>query len=299
MLYPRAVQRKAERRLLFTAAAVLLAFIVLVGALDRFQPTQGLRITTQFSNRVDSAFESIDRSGRSTFSGEGYSWVVSIVTGLSVILFLVGVASRRSRLSTLILIPLGALLFFVFSGLVAPPPETPTTALTQGDADEAGGPPPAHGTMDEEDAVSVTPERETGFSIWSVVFAAAATVALIILVRPRMQFRRKREESGQLARAAMRAVASAHAGDSVSTVIIACYREMMEIIETARGVKRKYAMTPREFAARLGEAGVAREHVEAITILFEKFRYGDIDLSPDDEAAALGHVQAISESLGR
>ena len=299
MLYPRAVQRKGEQRLLILGAAVLVAFIALVGALDRFQPTQGLRIATGFSDTVDEAFVSMDRSDRSAVRGEAYSWIVSIVSGLSVLLFIIGVVRREHRFSTLILIPMGAALFFLFAALIVPAPEDLNTPLTQGQDDGSDGPPPAHGTMDEEDAVTVTTESEPDFNIWSIVLAAAATVALILVIGPRIRIPRRTKENELLAGAAERAVASANAGNSVAAVIIECYREMLEIMEQDRGVKRRYSMTPREFISRLTEAGVPAEHVEALTMLFERFRYGGIQLSRSEEGEALAHVTAISASLGR
>jgi len=64
------------------------------------------------------------------------------------------------------------------------------------------------------------------------------------------------------------------AGEDWDNVIISCYARMGDAVRTSRGLSRKHAMTPTEFARRLERAGLPGEPVRRLTRLFEMVRYG-------------------------
>ncbi len=63
-------------------------------------------------------------------------------------------------------------------------------------------------------------------------------------------------------------------GSDLRSAVIRCYQDMQEILSRQRGFHPTY-MTPREFAESLREAGMANEHIDRLTSLFELVRYGN------------------------
>jgi hypothetical protein len=297
MLYALSVQRKGERNLALMMGVALLAFILAVGALDRFQPSPGLRIRTEFADRVDEAFQTMDRSETNPQTTELYSWIVSIVIGLSIILFIIGVIRKESRLSTLVLIPLAAIVLALF-GLANLAPRPSEDQLLLGTAEEESAPPSAPGgAMDEEDAVQVEQERPSGVHPFSWIVTGIALIGLFFVVRPRLRLRsRERTTEEELGGLAERAAAEARSGD-VLEVVVRCYREMMQVSQQWRSVHRRKSTTPREFAAELVAIGVPAAHIDGLTSLFERVRYGRVVLTSDEEREAVAHLNAIAAVL--
>ena len=79
------------------------------------------------------------------------------------------------------------------------------------------------------------------------------------------------DELASIARASLDDLA---AGEEWDDVIIRCYVRMGEAVRNSRGLSRKHAMTPTEFARRLEQAGLPGEPVRRLTRLFEMVRYG-------------------------
>jgi hypothetical protein len=275
MLYALSVQRKGERNLALMMGVALLAFILAVGALDRFQPSPGLRIRTEFADRVDEAFQTMDRSETNPQTTELYSWIVSIVIGLSIILFIIGVIRKESRLSTLVLIPLAAIVLALF-GLANLAPRPSEDQLLLGTAEE---------------------ERPSGVHPFSWIVTGIALIGLFFVVRPRLRLRsRERTTEEELGGLAERAAAEARSGD-VLEVVVRCYREMMQVSQQWRSVHRRKSTTPREFAAELVATGVPAAHIDGLTSLFERVRYGRVVLTSDEEREAVAHLNAIAAVL--
>lgn len=64
--------------------------------------------------------------------------------------------------------------------------------------------------------------------------------------------------------------------------IIHCYERMNSIVNEYRGITRKAAMTPAEFAQYLESAGLPYNGVQGLTYIFEKVRYGAQTISPEE-----------------
>lgn len=84
------------------------------------------------------------------------------------------------------------------------------------------------------------------------------------------------------------------AGGSPADAVVDAWREMATRLD---GVDRRTA-TPRQFAARAIAAGVDRDDVEVLTRLFEDVRYGDVELTDDQEARALRAFRRIETAYG-
>jgi len=88
------------------------------------------------------------------------------------------------------------------------------------------------------------------------------------------------------------------AGGDWDDVIVACYARMSEVISRKRGLNRKAATTPAEFARRLEQAGLPGTPVQQLTRLFESVRYGAKASSQNEIDEAVSCLTAILHSCG-
>ena len=101
-----------------------------------------------------------------------------------------------------------------------------------------------------------------------------------------------------IARIARSSLDDLSAGRNSSDVIINCYLRMSDVVASTRKLQREAAMTPREFAARLQEAGLPGEAVMQLTHLFEGVRYGDRKSAPRDVTEAVNCLKTILHYCG-
>jgi hypothetical protein len=87
-------------------------------------------------------------------------------------------------------------------------------------------------------------------------------------------------------------------GRDSSDVIINCYLRMSDVVASKRRLRREIAMTPREFAAFLEQAGLPADAVTQLTCLFEGVRYGDRRSAPKDVNEAVRCLQTILHYCG-
>ena len=73
---------------------------------------------------------------------------------------------------------------------------------------------------------------------------------------------------------------------------------MGDVVSSKRHLQREIAMTPREFASRLEQAGLPGEAVAQLTRLFEGVRYGDRKSAPRDVNEAVRCLQTILHYCG-
>lgn len=88
---------------------------------------------------------------------------------------------------------------------------------------------------------------------------------------------RERRQSDALARIgaeAERAWQAVRAGGGLRAAIMACYRQMSEVLAEVHGLQRDAFVTAAEFETLLTGAGVPGEPVRQLTRLFERVRYG-------------------------
>jgi hypothetical protein len=103
------------------------------------------------------------------------------------------------------------------------------------------------------------------------------------------------EEIARIARSSLDDLSS---GRNSSDVIINCYLRMSDVVLSKRQLRREIAMTPREFAARLEQAGLPGEAVRQLTRLFENVRYGDRKSGSQDVNEAVSCLKKILHYCG-
>jgi hypothetical protein len=97
----------------------------------------------------------------------------------------------------------------------------------------------------------------------------------------------------QLAEEAQEAIEAIQSGADLKDTVMRCYRDMSRMLAERRGIQRQDAMTPREFEDHLREAGLPDAHIQRLTRLFEKVRYGAKVPDEEDERQAIACLSAI------
>jgi hypothetical protein len=216
-----------------------------------------------------------------------------VAAALLLLTIVVSIFSRegRRRLLSLAAAFLAVLFVQTLLSLVPQPKRAPEQAA----ALAVPGAPPAPGS-----AVSVPFEPQPPRWLPAVLLAGGAllaaagatAVALVVLRRKPTAVRARLAEES---RAAMEAIGR---GGDVRNLILRCYREMIRLVEEARGIARDTAVTPGEFAALLESAGLPALPVRGLTSVFEEVRYGNADPSPETERRALLALEEIARFCG-
>jgi uncharacterized protein DUF4129 len=135
---------------------------------------------------------------------------------------------------------------------------------------------------------------------WLVLAISALLAALLIGViwviwrRSRPQ----RPALAQIADEAQAALAELQAGGDVTNAVLRCYREMSRVLSEQRGVARARDMTPREFERQLAAVGLRDGHIQQLTRLFERVRYGGRRAGEREEREAIDCLAAIVQTYG-
>lgn len=296
VLYSGSVRRKTHSRRLWLAAGFLLAFMLLAGSLQRFTLAPGLRVEPTTADTINHAF-SVQERAPNPLGGQFVGRIVSAVVALAVILFIVGLWRKESRLSTLMAVVVGAAMTVLLAGIVRGPEiqQPPITGEgLAGDPDAEAG---VLLTLDPEDAVSAEPVPESSSWAWSVAVVVPALIGLFFVLRP--YFGRAEGAAGSdLEQLVTEAADQLEAGDALHDVVQRCYREMEQDLERARSARRRESMTPREFESELARRGVDVTDIRALTRLFERSRYARRAAREDEQQRAIEHLRRIAQSLG-
>lgn len=128
--------------------------------------------------------------------------------------------------------------------------------------------------------------------IWFVIigFVIGASF-LVIKVLKQQMFSAQVQE--QLLQEAQNAVNALNAGENLKDVVIRCYLQMTYVLQEEQGMERSNNMTVREFENWLELKGVPRVPVRQLTHLFEKVRYGKMQLSENDEKMGIESLNEI------
>jgi len=128
---------------------------------------------------------------------------------------------------------------------------------------------------DEEAPPSFRTTLLIAFGVSALVVGGA--IRLWIILSPLWQRRQARCDSDGLAELMESVEAAAtriYAGGDPKTVVLLCYKEMVEILSRRSRIVHHH-LTPREFADSLLNAGMAGPLVSQLTEVFELVRYGD------------------------
>lgn len=154
---------------------------------------------------------------------------------------------------------------------------------------------PLEATAEEIDEIDgAAPE----WLIWGTIVSLALILALILVGVARFLLRYRTQEPSPLAELADQAEDAAEAiraGADLRDTVMLCYYRMSQTLKEQRGIWRERAMTPREFETYLARSGIPGEHVQHLTRLFEKVRYGAKTVGAEDERMALSSLGAIVE----
>ena len=123
-----------------------------------------------------------------------------------------------------------------------------------------------------------------------VLIVLGALWLLWRLLRP------KPDTQALLVQEARAALTDLQAGGDLRNVVLRCYARMCQVLRQSRNVERRRAMTPREFERHLAEIGLRDEHIQRLTRLFERVRYGAKPSSRPEEREAIACLTAIVQN---
>jgi hypothetical protein len=136
--------------------------------------------------------------------------------------------------------------------------------------------------------------------LWLVILISLLLAALLIGVAW-LVWRRSRAPKPalqQIADEAQAALRDLEAGGDLADTVLRCYREMSRVLSEQRGIARSQDVTPREFERQLAAAGLRDEHIQRLTRLFERVRYGPRQADAQQEREAAACLAAIVRSYG-
>ncbi|HEY3227995.1 MAG TPA: DUF4129 domain-containing protein [Roseiflexaceae bacterium] len=135
---------------------------------------------------------------------------------------------------------------------------------------------------------------------WLIIVVSAILAALLI-GGIWLLWRRTRVPPPPLTRLAdeaQAALANIQAGADLRDAVLRCYREMGQILSEQHGIERPRGTTPREFEEQLAAVGLRDEHIQQLTRLFERVRYGARQANEREEREAVVCLTAIVQAYG-
>ena len=139
---------------------------------------------------------------------------------------------------------------------------------------------------------------------WFVIIITILLIAVpltIIWLLWRFVWTKSEEEAPleMLTREAQQALDGLQAGKDLKDTIMRCYWEMSQILSKERNLHRPRGMTVREFEQYLADYGLRTEHIQQLSRLFERVRYGSKSPGPREEKEAMACLRAIVKAYGR
>jgi cbb3-type cytochrome oxidase subunit 3/transcriptional regulator of met regulon len=253
---------------------VLVTIVLLASSLSQVQFKEGHLLI--FGNSSDPTITSDGTPARDPIQQLGSFWggaltiVFWVLVPLSILYILISKRARKRVLRDIFVV--GSFLLILYFFIQAFRGNSPV-------ADEANAPNPAQAESPE--TVVVPSNFPIDPPEWLTFAGSFILIVLIILLLAflwfRMRPRVKIEEQSTLdllVDEAQETLQDLRSGAGLKDVVIRCYQEMCTILAEQQGVRRRRAMTPREFQVHLAHIGVENEHIERLTSLFESVRYG-------------------------
>lgn len=290
-----ALSRKASRLITWIVAlAAVAALFLLAAGLDRLE----LRPGQSFDPAALPRAEGGPSAGGLKLTDPFLTFMVvtaGVLFGVSLIVVLRSPADRKmvGRYALTVLILAASLGLAI--GLYRRPETAAVTATPLFPGTPAPGlnHPPPSATGSTGMPVTYTPPATSGWLGFAVALLAILGLGGLVFAAWRAT-RMPQEEIADIARSALGDLA---AGRNWEDVVVRCYADMSSALSQRRGIKRQEAMTPREFAARLEQAGFPPGAVGTLTQLFEKARYGSRHSSSADSRQAIDALQAILQAM--
>lgn len=124
----------------------------------------------------------------------------------------------------------------------------------------------------------------------SLGFSALLTGGIFFLWR---RFRKRSKPIEMVLEETQKAIHNLRSGFDLGEGVRRYYYEMSKAIKEHHGLKRKRAMTTREFEIYLEALGIPGQYIRRLTRLFEKARYGAKNLDPSENHEAAECLTAI------
>lgn len=136
---------------------------------------------------------------------------------------------------------------------------------------------------------------------WFVLVVDLLVALVVVLVGWFLWRRfRPREEDVQvqLIETMDSALSALAAGGDTRDVVMRCYADMTTLLARQSRARHHQAMTPRDFEDHLASLGIRDDHIQRLTRLFERVRYGGTQAGPAIEAEARDCLSAIVVAYG-
>lgn len=289
--------RKAQTSplsLLATGVLVLVLIVVLSSVLPRLELAGG-----EQTGLVTLLMNTFARPGYSPWASDSAAaarlprYVMPLFWGalaVAAIYAAVSPAYRKAMLTAVVTILLVAYVLFRIRENQAMQ-ELETTGAMQGlgDMDTGTNLPPMPETPGYID-------NAPGWLPWLLAIPIGGLVAGI-LYGLWLRYRRTDGMRDQMVQQAAAAIEELDAGYDIADTIMRCYISMIRNFEQSRRVRRSAAMTSREFAGHLQKAGLYTVHVEQLSRLFERVRFGEKPSSPREREQAGDCLRRIIADL--
>ena len=218
--------------------------------------------------------------------------ILIILSLVHVLISLFDKEARRKLFKTLIKYGLLMLLIFSLSKLVLP-----DTLLDSQPLEIQ----PGIAEIPELTGEVVDPSNfEVATQSWmllAIICGTAAIAAAITYWVLKLLFKRESDGYDRYSELAVKAQAALKDIESAKIdfddVIIRCYAEMSQALQTEKGIKRKQAVTPNEFEEELLAKGFPPHPVQQLTQLFVRVRYGHQELGEDAKERATESLREI------
>ncbi len=285
-----------NRRLLLLALSVLV--MVAVGILAsslpaaHFEPGRAVPLDTTSPNAPELPAAEVIAS---TPLWKILLFWLALVINMILFFFLIPKEMRKRILRQMISLALSilAILIALRYGLVQlpflkSPPVPPSDQTAVGGANNAQVP-------------AFQPPHMAPWWVFLISFLVLAALLTLLWLAYRWWTRSSRMLSdldaiGAIAQSSLGELAS---GRDWGDVIIQSYVRMSEAVSARRGLQRAVAMTPREFAERLEQAGLPAHAVARLTRLFESARYGAHASSQAEVNEAVACLNSILQACGQ
>ena len=135
----------------------------------------------------------------------------------------------------------------------------------------------------------------------ALTYTVSFLLALVMIVIFGLIYRRlssRKSSRDELVRQAEIALEEIESGAELAETVLTCYYRMTEILNQEAGIERRQGMTPREFEHNLQSAGVPYQDVKTLTRLFEKARYGRMEVGEEKRQSAVRSLSRIKQALG-
>jgi hypothetical protein len=158
------------------------------------------------------------------------------------------------------------------------------------------------GTGGDAPVVGFEPPAMTQWWLFLISFLVLAVLLVLLWVAYRWWVgsgTRRFSQLGEIGAIARSSLDDLAAGREWGDVIIQSYKRMGETVSRWRGLDRHWSATPREFAARLEQAGLPAHAVGRLTRLFESARYGARPSTQSDINEAIACLNSILQACGQ